>query len=260
MVSKVPSPRQHLTYLRALQIIADQSKRELASLMPHLGERGRIAEEIIRSVLYRTLPKRFSLGTGVLISASGGTSSQTDIVIFDNFHNSPLLGEFGAGLYPVEIVYATVEVKSVLTKQALEKTLTAIRLAPKLGKEKHCVIQTLEKAADETLKMKSQKITSTVPPRSYIVAFEQKGLGKSYEEFCKTLKACLDQHNEHVHGVALLKEDWFAGRIAFRNPAELSGGEGNALLSLYSSILKGQQNFAVHPLDLEFYLNGTESS
>ena len=84
-----------MTYLRTFQLIANQSKRELATLMPHLGERGRIAEEIIRGVLDRTLPERFSVGTGVLISASGDTSSQTDIVIFDNFFNSPLLSQFG---------------------------------------------------------------------------------------------------------------------------------------------------------------------
>ena len=123
MAPKAPPESKHLTYLRALQLIADQSKRELATLMPHMGERGRIAEEIIRGVLQRTLPKRFSLGTGVLISASGASSSQTDIVIFDNDHNSPLLSEFGVGVYPVEIVYATIEVKSVLKKRELGTSL-----------------------------------------------------------------------------------------------------------------------------------------
>jgi hypothetical protein len=67
------------------------------------------------------------------------------------------------------------------------------------------------------------------------------------------LSSCLDEHNDHVHGVAVLENDWFAGRRAFRNPTELFGEEGSALLSLYSSILKGQQNFAVYPLDLSMY-------
>jgi hypothetical protein len=83
---------QHISYLDALQTLADQSKRELARLMPHHGERGRIAEEIIKSVLTRTLPKRFSIGTGVVFSAGGQISSQTDIVIYDNFYNSPRIG------------------------------------------------------------------------------------------------------------------------------------------------------------------------
>jgi wobble nucleotide-excising tRNase len=64
------APR-HMTYMAALQHLADQSQRELARLMPHYGERGRIAEEIIKNVLARTLPKRFSIGTGVIFSADG---------------------------------------------------------------------------------------------------------------------------------------------------------------------------------------------
>ncbi len=58
----------------------------------------------------------------------------------------------------------------------------------------------------------------------------------------------------------MLENDWFAGRRAFRNPAELFGEEDSALLSLYSSILKGQQNFAVYPVDLDMYLKGTPPS
>ena len=42
---------------------------------------------------------------------------------------------------------------------------------------------------------------SKVPPRSYVVAFGQRGLGKTYEAFCHTLKGYLDEHNDHVHGV-----------------------------------------------------------
>ena len=257
MAPKAPPAPQHLTYLRAHQLIADHSKRELATLMPHLGERGRIAEEIIRGVLQRTLPKRFSVGTGVLISASGESSSQTDIVVFDNFHNSPLLAEFGVGLFPVEIVYATIEVKSVLTKRELKSSLTAIRRIRKVGKKKHYVVPAVGMTAEGKPTMTTRQLTLTVPPRSYVVAFGQRGLGKNYEAFCQTLKACLDEHNDHVHGVAVLENDWFAGRKAYRNPAELFGEEGNALLSLYSSILKGQQNFSVYPLDLDMYLGDT---
>jgi len=228
--------------------------------MPHLGERGRIAEEIIRGVLRRTLPKRFSVGTGVLISASGETSLQTDIVIFDNFHNSPLLSEFGVGVYPVEIVYATIEVKSVLTKRELKSSLTAIRKIREVGSKKHYVVPAVDMTILEKPIMATRQMIETVPPRSYVVAFSQRGLGKTYEAFCETLRACLDEHNDHVHGVAVLGDDWFAGRIAHRKPSELFGEKGDSLLSLYSSILKGQQNFSVYPLDLDVYLKGTPSS
>jgi hypothetical protein len=99
-----------------------------------------LQRKFIKGVLLRTLPKRFSVGTGVIVSAAGDVSAQTDIIIYDNFHNSPLLSEFGPGVYPVEIVYATVEVKSVLTKAELRKSIDAIQrirtVAPALAEAK----------------------------------------------------------------------------------------------------------------------------
>ena len=253
----MPRTSQHLSYMKTLQLIADQSSRELAALMPHFGERGRIAEEIIRNVLSRTLPKRFSIGTGVIISSKGDVSQQTDIVIFDNFFNSPLLSEFGSCVYPVETVYATIEVKSVLTKSELRSSLAAIRKLRSLRSERHYVVPGIGTRNGKPV-LQPIKHTLTVPPRSYVVGFRQKGLGTSYGDFQRHLRECLDEHNDFVHGVCVLSKDWFAGRVAFRDPAELFGNEGHALLSLYSSILKGQQNYAVYSMDLDAYLAGTD--
>jgi hypothetical protein len=246
------APR-HMTYIAALQHLADQSQRELARLMPHYGERGRIAEEIIKKVLARTLPKRFSIGTGVIFSADGQVSAQTDIVIYDNFHNSPLLSEFGSCVFPVETVYATVEVKSVLDKRELRRSIDAIMRLRTVGKKRHYVTQGFL-IEDGKVKPVSSKQTLSVPPRNYIVAFSQKGLGPTYEHFAAKLRRCLDEDNSHVHGVCVLDRDWFAGRAAYKWPAQLFGKEGNGLLSLYASILKGQQNFSVYPMDLDAYL------
>jgi len=222
--------------------------------MPHYGERGRIAEEIIKSVLEKTLPKRFSVGTGVIFSADGQVSAQTDIVIYDSFQNSPLLSEFGACVFPVETVYATVEVKSVLTKRELRSSMDAIVRMRSVGKQRHYVVQGVLMEEGKRPKAVSLKQVQTVPPRNYIVAFSQKGLGPTYERFCANLRNCLDEDDSHVHGVCVLDADWFAGRVAFQTPAQLYGGEGNGLLSLYVSILKGQQNFNVYPMDLDAYL------
>jgi hypothetical protein len=222
--------------------------------MPHHGERGRIAEEIIKGVLLRTLPKRFSVGTGVIVSAAGDVSAQTDIIIYENFHNSPLLSEFGPGVYPVEIVYATVEVKSVLTKAELRKSIDAIQRIRTVGKERHYIVPTVVVDASGGSKVQNAKRTLGVPPRSYIVAFTQSGLGRTYEDFKKRLCGCLDEQDRFVHGVCVLSKNWFAGRIAYKKPTELYGSEGHALLSLYVSILKGQQNFSVYVMDIDPYL------
>lgn len=244
---------RHITYMSALQTVADQSQREMARLMPHHGERGRIAEEIIKSVLTRTLPKRYSIGTGVIISAHGDVSRQTDIVIYDNFYNSPLLSEFGSSIFPAEIVFATMEVKSVLTKTELRKSIDAIMQIRKVGSQKRYIVPATFIKEGKPARTVMTKQMEKTPPRNYIVAFSQKGLGPTYQHFCDNLRRCLDEDASHVHGVCVLDKNWFAGRKAYKVPAELFGREGNGLLNLYAHILKQQQNFAVHAMDLDAY-------
>jgi hypothetical protein len=247
-------PPRHLTYLRTLQLLADQSRSELATLMPHLGERGRIAEEIIKGVLSRLLPKRFSIGTGVIVSSSGDASPQTDIVIFDDFNNSPLLTEFGSCVFPVETVYATIEVKSVLTAAELRKSLAAIRQLRAIGSKRHYLVPSIQVTNDGKASLTVMRQTLTVPPRSYVVAFAQRGLGRTFQDFCKKLSECCAEQDDFVHGVCVLNKNWFAGRIAFKPPTELHGDDRHGLLSLYSAILRGQRNYAVYPMDLDAYL------
>jgi hypothetical protein len=243
----------HTLYLSALQNLADQS-RAIAKLMPHRGERGRIAEEIVKSVLDRILPKRFSIGTGVVFSADGKTSAQTDIVIYDNFYNSPLLSEFGSCMFPVETVFATIEVKSVLNKLELRKSIDAIMQMRSIGSRRHYMVPGLVTRDGNAYLEPTRQVLST-PPRNYIVAFSQSGLGPKFEDFCLNLQNCLEQDHSHVHGVCVLNRDWFAGRLAHRpGRAELFGSNGHGLLSLYASILKAQQNFAVYPMDVDAYL------
>jgi hypothetical protein len=249
----MPKAVQHLTYLRMLQLMADQSRQELATLMPHMGERGRIAEEIIKGILTRTLPKRFSIGTGVIISADGDCSPQIDIVIYDNFHNAPLLSEFGACLFPVEIVHATIEVKSTLTKKELQKSLTAIRTIRSLGKRRHYIVPQITKK-DDRFVMTPVKRVLDVPPRNYVIAFAQDGFGKTYSDFKKKLSTCLENPDTFIHGICILKNDWFAGRVAYQPASELYGWDSNGLLRFYSSLLKGQHNYNVYPIDLDAYL------
>src|ERR1044072_2920653 len=244
---------QHISYLDGLQAIADQSRRELARLMPHRGERGRIAEDIVRSVFHKIMPKRFSIGTGVVFSAHGEVSRQTDIVIYDNFYNAPLLSEFGASIFPAEIVYATIEVKSVLNRTELRKSIEAIMQMRKVGSKKRYLVPEMI-VEDGMFKRVLARRQEKTPPRKYIFAFAQSGLGPTYEHFCDNLRRCLDEDSSHVHGVCVLDKNWFAGRLANIVPAKLYGREGNGLLSLYASILKGQTNFGVHMMDLDAYL------
>ncbi|HRK70011.1 MAG TPA: hypothetical protein PLA85_00370 [Micropepsaceae bacterium] len=254
MTNKKSSPGPYNNYLDALQLIAAQANCGLAKLMPHMGERGRIAEGIIRGVLTRILPKRFAIGTGVVVSASGEMSRQTDIVIFDNFYNAPLLLDSGVGIFPIETVFATMEVKSRLNKRTLENSLRAIKVIRKLSRQKLYVDKDYKQGAGGEIATQVHKRASSLAPRSYIVSFDQRGLGRSYEDFSEALKTCFKEPDDHVHGVAVLSKGWFAGRKAGKDPAEMFGSKTNALLHLFSAILKGQQTFPMFPFDHNRYL------
>ena len=132
--------------------------------------------------------------------------------------------------------------KSLLDFRQLKKTIQDIMLLRKIGSAKKYVVG-------------QKRIEIKTPPRSYIVGFRQAGLGTNYSAFRTRLSELLNELDAHVHGVCILERDWFAARRAYVRPAALLGEEGNALTQLYRSILIGQDNFAVYPMDIRAYLD-----
>src|SRR5262249_37005209 len=127
------------SYYSALQEQFKLQSRVLTDVLPHAGERGRNDEERFREFLGRILPRKYSVGSGFVVcsDASVPPSSQTDVVLFDEFHNSPLHRELTAHIYPVEIVYGTVEVKGRLEKRDLPKIVDDITKIRALGKRRY---------------------------------------------------------------------------------------------------------------------------
>jgi hypothetical protein len=82
----------------------------------HSGLKGALREILIRDLFRPLLPTDVGVGTGEIISSTGQRSSQTDIVIFDRGILPPILFEQSHGVFPIESVLLTVEVKSVLKK------------------------------------------------------------------------------------------------------------------------------------------------
>src|SRR5687768_6400172 len=101
MVRKKQSPPPK-DYFAALQRIFEIQTDVLTAVLPHAGERGRTDEERFREFLRRSLPHRFSLGTGFLVCSNPSIpeGNQADIVIFHEFINSPLHRELAAFVYP----------------------------------------------------------------------------------------------------------------------------------------------------------------
>jgi len=86
-------------------------KDRLSSLISHPAEKGKYMEAILKSVIAKFLPRKYSIGTGFIINHKKEVSTQIDIIIYDN--SFPVL--FSEGDFVVVLaksVKAIVEVKS----------------------------------------------------------------------------------------------------------------------------------------------------
>lgn len=100
----------------------------------HSLHKGTPREAFIKEFLQDHLPSNVDIGTGEIIDANsspGQKRNQFDIVIFKR--NYPKL-DFGGGIsgFLIESVIATIEVKSLLTNQELEKAVKAASNAKQL--------------------------------------------------------------------------------------------------------------------------------
>ena len=87
----------------------------------HCGVKGRLREVLIRKLFRPLLPNDIGLGTGEVISASGQHSPEQDIVIYDRRILPPFVDDAATGVFPIESVLYTIEVKSVLDAGELQK-------------------------------------------------------------------------------------------------------------------------------------------
>jgi hypothetical protein len=104
----------------------------------HQGVKGEIREVLVRELFRPLLPSDVSVGTGQIATTSGDLSAQQDVVIYDRKILPPVLFESVIGVFPIESVLATVEVKTKLTATELTstyETAAAIHRYPYLSGE-----------------------------------------------------------------------------------------------------------------------------
>ena len=117
------------------QSIVQQLRSEvdtINSLFHHQGVKGEGNEAALRELLTKFIPKRYSVGTGVVIDRNGTQSRQCDIVIYDTLLYPSLLTLTNIHFFPVDIVYATIEVKTTLTSGSVKEALENIASVKKL--------------------------------------------------------------------------------------------------------------------------------
>ena len=88
----------------------------------HKGLRGQLREIVIRDLFRPLLPADVGVGTGEIISANDCHSRQQDVVIFDRRILPPILFEGATGIFPIESVLYSIEVKSILTSPEIRSS------------------------------------------------------------------------------------------------------------------------------------------
>ena len=91
-------------------------------LIDHSGLQGELKEMLVRDLFRPLFPADIGVGTGIIVTASNQQSGQQDIVIYDKKIIPPILLENSSGLFPVESVLFTIEIKSTLTATELRNT------------------------------------------------------------------------------------------------------------------------------------------
>ncbi|WP_425930247.1 DUF6602 domain-containing protein [Pseudomonas sp. NyZ201] len=107
---------------------------ELASSIPHNGERGSGREEVVKELLREYLPQRFGVDSGFVIDIHGKLSRQADIIIYDRFIAPRFKILKNKYLYPCESVVAVGEVKSHMSKIELEDAIAKLKIVRELDR------------------------------------------------------------------------------------------------------------------------------
>ena len=103
-------------------------KSKSLSGLSHKETKGVLRELFVREALRPFLASNCDIGSGIIINQRGIQSNQTDIVIYDNRILPPFIKQQNIGVFPVESVLATIEVKSNLRKTDIDKAETDAKL------------------------------------------------------------------------------------------------------------------------------------
>jgi len=142
---------QYQTFLRA-KIIGAITDARAASNLTHNGVKGTVLEILISKLFKPLLPSDIGVGTGQIIEQyNGKLSTQMDIVLYDKSIVPPILFDENTGIFPIEAVLYTIEVKTKLNATELSiahdsaKLLSEFQYLPGLknidGSDKHHSIE-----------------------------------------------------------------------------------------------------------------------
>lgn len=142
----------------------------LNRLITHKGEFGRANESLLINLLVKFLPKKYNVGSGIIIDKDGNHSRQIDIIIYDSYFHPEIFSQgAAASLYPVDAVYMAIEVKTTITKNSMEEAIENIESVKKLHYIESPINEFIESPAEE--RVISINMGRTSPPLGVIFGF-----------------------------------------------------------------------------------------
>jgi hypothetical protein len=98
-----------------------------ATHLKHAGLVGRVREIVLRKILEPVLPPEVKCGTGKLTDRHGNLSGEIDVVLYSKNILPPSLFDERNGVFPIESVLYTIEVKSRLSAAELQSTIKSAK-------------------------------------------------------------------------------------------------------------------------------------
>lgn len=132
----------------------------------HAAEFGTYREAILQNFIRTCIPARLDQGTGFLINATGGISTQADVVVYDRTAIPRVESSEHQRFFPVEGVCAIGEVKSVLTRMQLREALNKLARSKQIADSLSSEISIYRDKQVETL-----EFNRTSNPYDQIVSF-----------------------------------------------------------------------------------------
>ena len=118
--------------VKQMESQSDAIRRDFAQHRPSAGDN---REDIVEKFLKQHLPKRFGISTGFVFSHDIRLSKQADLLIVDDQNNFSFYPDDRNQIWPVEAVYALIEVKTKLNRTDLEEAIAKGRRFKQLPRD-----------------------------------------------------------------------------------------------------------------------------
>jgi hypothetical protein len=167
-----------------------------------------------------------------------------------------LVGDIG--VFPVECVYATIEVKRTLTSDGLLQAARSIGAVRKFKRDKYYQTHLPQIDASGDVSLVWSELQGVLAPRSYIFAFDT--TYRSIDGLERAMEKASSTRDAFFHGVIVLNENWFVYQLATRNgePRKFRQKTGTAVRDFVLKLSKDIIRYRMYPANMERYLGPSE--